>query len=413
MDKSLFESYADLAVRAGAGVLPGQTLMITAPVEAAEFARCCASAAFDAGARDVSVRFTDEKLALIRYRQASEEALCDVKPWVERSYLDYVEGKGSASILHILGEDPEAFLGLDAGKISRAQQAARSAQKTWRGLTLNDQVAWSIVAVPTGNWAKKVFPDLLQQQAVEKLWQAIFEACRVDGGDPLAAWQQQTAQMARRRETLNRLGLRSLHFESGNGTDLTVGLAEGAVWEGGGSVTPGGQQFIANLPTEEVFTAPHRQRVEGIVYATKPYVYNGDLIEGLWVRFKEGRVVESGAEKNAALLRTLLGSDEGSCRIGEVALVPATSPVNRCGLLFYNTLFDENAACHIAFGEGYPGTIAGGAQLSGAELLARGLNHSLLHEDVMIGAADTRITGMTQSGGAVPLFRDGVWALEG
>ena len=411
MDEKLFKQYAEFAVRVGVGVLPGQTLMITTPVEAAEFARCCAQAAFEAGARDVQVRYEDEKLARIRYQNAAEEALCDVKPWVERSYLDYVEGAGGASILHILGEDPEAFLGLDAGKINRARQAARNALKTWRTYTMNDRVAWSIVAVPTDNWAKKVFPGCGREQAVEKLWQAIFDVCRVTGGDPVGAWRRHIDTCTAMKEKLNALSLCSLRFTGGNGTDLTVGLAEGAVWEGAASLTPQGQQFIANVPTEEVFTAPHRLRVEGIVYGTRPYVYNGDLIEDFWVRFERGRVVESGARKNAALLETLLDTDEGSRSIGEVALVPATSPINRSGLLFYNTLFDENAACHIAFGDGYPGTVAGGTGLTQEELLARGVNHSVVHEDVMIGAEDTRIVGVAGDGRRVEIFENGVWAL--
>ena len=411
MDGELFKRYAEFAVRVGVGVLPGQTLMITAPIEAAEFARCCAQAAFEAGARDVHLRYEDEKLARIRYQNATEEALCDVKPWVERSYLDYVESAGGTSILHILGEDPEAFLGLDADKINRARQAARSALKTWRSYTMNDRVAWSIVAVPTDNWAKKVFPGCAQEQAVEKLWQAIFDVCRVTGGDPVAAWRQHIETCTAMKEKLNALNLRSLHFTSGNGTDLTVGLAEGAVWEGAASTTPQGQRFIANVPTEEVFTAPHRHRVDGVVYGTRPYVYNGDLIEDLWVRFEQGRVVESGARRNAALLKTLLDTDEGSRSIGEVALVPASSPINRSGLLFYNTLFDENAACHIAFGDGYPGTVQGGTELTQEELLERGVNHSVVHEDVMIGAADTRIIGVAGDGRRVTVFEDGIWAL--
>ena len=231
------------------------------------------------------------------------------------------------------------------------------------------------------------------------------------GGDPVGAWQKHIEATAARRDKLNALGLTALHFVSGNGTDLQIGLAEGALFEGAASTTPAGQKFIANVPTEEVYTAPHCRRVDGIVYGTKPYVFNGDLIEGFWVRFKDGRVVESGAEKNADLLATLLDTDEGSRSIGEVALVPASSPINRSGLLFYNTLFDENAACHIAFGDGYPGTVAGGTALTEAELLERGVNHSVVHEDVMIGAEDTRITGRTREGREIEIFRDGVWAI--
>ena len=410
MDQKLIELYARFAVQVGVGVLPGQTLMISAPVEAADFARLCAREALKAGARDVSVRYKDEKIDRARYELASEEALCDVPPWLERSYLDYVERPGGASILHILGEDPEAFLGLDGSKINRAQQAQKNALKTWRNMTMNDRVAWCIVAVPTETWAKKVFPALAPAKAVEQLWQTIFDVCRVTGGDSVTAWEQHIALTSEKRDQLNALQLVSLHFETARGTDLVVGLADGAVFEGAASHTPAGQRFIANVPTEEVFTAPHKDRVDGIVYGTKPYVYNGDLIEDFWVRFEHGRVVDSGAAKNAQLLRTLLDTDEGSRSIGEVALVPATSPINRSGVLFYNTLFDENAACHIAFGDGYPGTIRGGSDMTQDELLAHGVNHSVVHEDVMIGAEDLRITGTTRAGETVPIFENGVWA---
>jgi len=411
MNQNLLQSYADFVVRVGVGLLPGQTLMVVSPIEAAPFARACAAAAFAAGARDVRVRYEDEKLARVRYEHGAEAALCDVKPWLERSYLDYVEGEGGASVLYIDADDPEAFLGLDAGKINRVRQATRQALKNWRTLTLNDRVAWCIVAVPTPAWAQKVFPGVPAGEAVERLWQAIFDVCRVTGGDPVAAWKEHVALCERMKDRLNELDLDTLHYTSANGTDLTIGLADGARWEGASSTTPAGQVFIANVPTEEVFTAPHRDRVDGIVYGTRPYVYNGDLIEDFWVRFEHGRVVESGAGKNAALLTTLLDTDAGSRSIGEVALVPATSPINRSGLLFYSTLFDENAACHIAFGDGYPGTLAGGTAMTQEQLSAHGLNHSVAHEDVMIGAADTRIVGRTRGGREVAVFENGVWAL--
>lgn len=410
MDTALLASYAEFVVKVGVNVQKDQTLLINAPITAADFARLCAEQAYLAGARDVVMRWHDDKFARMRYRHASVEALCDVKPWQLRSCLDYVEAEGGAAVLHILAEDPEAFLGLNAEKIDRASAAVRAAMRPWSDYTKADRVAWCIAAVPAENWAKKVFPG--QPDAEEKLWQAIFEVCRVTGGNPVAEWKQHIAELTAHRDRLNALKLKSVRLQSSNGTDLTVGLADTACWEGAESTTPAGQVFIANLPTEEVFTAPHKDRVEGIVYATKPYVYHGDLIEGLWVRFEKGRVVEYGADKNEALLGMLLDTDPGSRSIGELALVPKQSPVNQSGLLFYNTLFDENAACHIAFGDSYPGTVEGGTEKSREEMDALGMNHSLIHEDVMVGAADMTITGTTADGRQVTLFTDGGWALK-
>lgn len=273
-----------------------------------------------------------------------------------------------------------------------------------------DRIQWCVAAVPTAAWAAKVFPDVPVGEAVEKLWALIFKVCRVEGGDPVGEWKAHVAKTAARRDRLNALGLDRVRFQSANGTDLTVGLAEDAVWEGACATAENGTVFIANVPTEEVFCAPHRLRVDGVVYGTRPYVYNGQLIEGWHARFKAGKVVAHGAKKNDDLFEKLLTADEDACRIGEVALVPAQSPINQSGVLFYNTLFDENAACHIAFGAGYPMNIRGGAALTRAQLLEKGLNDSAVHEDVMIGAPDTAITGYTKDGRAVPVFQNGNWA---
>ena len=247
-------------------------------------------------------------------------------------------------------------------------------------------------------------------EAMEKLWALIFEVCRVTTGDPVSAWKEHVAKTKARRDQLNAWQLDSVHMTSANGTDLTVGLAEDATWEGASSVGENGVEFIANVPTEEVFTAPHRDRVDGVVYGTRPYVYNGQLIDGWHVTFRDGKVVEHGAEKNADLLGELLSTDENACRIGEFALVPASSPIRKSGVLFYNTLFDENAACHIAFGAGYPTNIAGGRGMTRAQLLEKGLNDSAIHEDVMVGAADSRVTGLRKNGETVEIFQDGEWA---
>ena len=410
MNETLLKQYADFAVRVGLAPREGQTVLISAPVEAADFARLCAASAYDAGAREVVMKYSDERFARLRLERTDLATLEAVPPHVERSYLDYVEREGGACILHIIAEDPEIFRGLDGDKVQRASSARRKALARWRELTMKDRVQWSIVAIPSEAWAKKVFPGC--EDAVEKLWQAIFAACRVrEGGDVVAAWREHLDATEARRDRLNALGVDSLRLTSANGTDLVIGLADGAVWEGARSRTPEGTAFVANIPTEEVFTAPHRLRVDGVVHATKPYVYNGDLIDNFWVKFEAGLVTDFGAKTGEDLLRRMLETDGGAKRIGEIALVPASSPINQSGVLFYNTLFDENAACHIAFGDGYPGTVSGGTELSADELLARGVNSSLTHEDVMVGAPDMTITARTKDGRDVTVFANGEWAL--
>lgn len=411
MNQELLNKYAAFTVQVGVNVQKGQTLIIRCPVEGAYFGRACMEAAYKAGVRDVVIRWEDEKAARIRMELGEEEALSETKPYELRSYLDYAESEGGCCLLAIHASDPEIFKGLDTGKINRVSLAKQEAMKSWREYTMKDRVQWCVVAIPTPAWAASVFPGMPEDEAQEKLWSAIFDVCRVTGGDPVSAWKEHVAKTSACRDKLNELQLESIHMTSANGTDLTVGLAEGHTWEGACSKAENGAVFIANVPTEEVFTAPHRERVNGVVKGTKPYVYNGQLIEGFSVTFKGGVVVDYSAEKNAELLGQLLDSDEGARRIGEIALVPASSPINRSGLLFYNTLFDENAACHIAFGAGYPTTVKGGAAMTTEELLACGVNDSAIHEDVMVGAEDMTITGLTKSGETVTIFENGEWAI--
>lgn len=411
MNQELLKKYAEFTVQVGVNVQKGQTLIIRCPIEGADFGRACMEAAFKAGARDVVMRYEDEKAGRIRMELGEEEALCDVKPHELRSYLDYAESEGGCCTLSIHASDPEIYKGLDSGKLNRVALAKRTVMKEWQEYTMKDRVQWCVVAIPTPAWAKTVFPEMSEEQAQEKLWSTIFDVCRVTGGDPVNEWKQHVEKMVACRDKLNAMQLDSIHMQSANGTDLTVGLAEGHTWEGANSKAENGTVFIANVPTEEVFTAPHRERVNGVVKGTKPYAYNGQLIEGFSVTFKDGVVVEHSAEKNADLLGQLLDSDEGARRIGEIALVPASSPINRSGVLFYNTLFDENAACHIAFGAGYPTTVKGGAAMSTEELLAHGVNDSAIHEDVMVGSEDMTITGLTKSGETVVIFKDGEWAI--
>lgn len=411
MNQELLNKYAAFTVQVGVNVQKGQTLIIRCPVEGAYFGRACMEAAYKAGARDVVIRWEDEKAARIRMELGEEEALSETKPYELRSYLDYAESEGGCCLLAIHASDPEIFKGLDTAKINRVSLTKQEAMKSWREYTMKDRVQWCVVAIPTPAWAASVFPGLAEDEAQEKLWSAIFDVCRVTGGDPVSAWKEHVAKTSACRDKLNELQLESIHMTSANGTDLTVGLADGHTWEGACSKAENGAVFIANVPTEEVFTAPHRERVNGVVKGTKPYVYNGQLIEGFSVTFKDGVVVDYSAEKNAELLGQLLDSDEGARRIGEIALVPASSPINRSGLLFYNTLFDENAACHIAFGAGYPTTVKGGAAMTTEQLLACGVNDSAIHEDVMVGAEDMTITGLTKSGETVTIFENGEWAI--
>ena len=406
----LLQKYADFIVRVGVNPQPGQTLIINCPLEGAPLARLCVRSAYEAGARDVQVNWQDDAVTRIRMELGSEDALTDHKGWQLRRYLDYAESEGGVCVLHLIADDPELFAGLDGAKISRVNSANRSFMQPWREYTMNDRVQWSIAALPAEPWAKKMFPELDTAAAIEAQWKLIFDTCRVTGGDPVGEWQKHLDRLNELGAKMNALDLESVHFESANGTDLTVGLADDATWEGASSKAENGTDFIANVPTEEVFCAPHRERVNGIVYGTKPYVYNGQLIEGWYVTFKDGKVVEHGAEKNASLLAELLSTDENACRIGEIALVPASSPINQSGVLFYNTLFDENAACHIAFGAGYPTNIKGGSKMNRTELLAKGLNDSAIHEDVMIGAPDTNVIGTTKDGKEVTIFTNGEWA---
>lgn len=412
MNPILMQKYADFAVKVGVNVQPGQNLIIQCPVDGAAFARACAKAGFEAGAKRVDVRYNDEQVSRLQMEHTKEEVLCDVKPWLLRSYLDYAEDEGSVCILNIVARDPEIYKGLDGAKIQKAMLAQRGALKPWQEYTMNSLVQWCIVAMPTVAWAKKVFPGVSDEEAVEKLWAAIFEVCRVtEDKDVVEEWTAHVERTAARRDRMNELNLQSVRLQSANGTDLTIGLAEDAIWQGANEMAHNIQvPFIANIPTEEVFCAPHKDKVDGVVKSTRPYVYNGEIIENFTVVFEKGKVISHTAEKGEELLGKLLDSDEGSRRIGEIALVPASSPIRKSGVLFYNTLFDENAACHIAFGRGYPTNIKGGTEMTTEQLLEKGLNDSAIHEDVMVGSEDMTITGITKNGETVVLFEQGEWA---
>jgi aminopeptidase len=401
----VMEQYADLIVRAGVNVQPGQMVVVNAPIECADFARLLCAKAFDAGAGDVFVFWKDDLLRKLRLERADIARLEEVPAWQCDARLYYVLDKGGC-VISVYAEDPDLLQGIDARKAAAEHGATAAVLKPYRKVMMAHQARWVVVSVPTPGWARKVFPHLDEAAAMAALQAAILRAARADGDDPPADWARHTAQMQARLARMNDYRFAALHYTSANGTDFTVGLADDHVWCGGVDHDPQGVPFSANIPTEEIFTAPHRDRADGVVKATKPLMYNGILIEDLSLTFKDGRVVDYSARENAATLGTLLDTDEGSRHLGEVALVPYDSPISNTGILFYNTLFDENAACHLALGEAYPTTVR--CDDPGEEALAgKGLNSSLNHEDFMIGAADTAIDGLTQDGARVPVFRGG------
>ncbi|MBO4852461.1 MAG: aminopeptidase [Schwartzia sp.] len=398
--------YARLAIRTGVNLRKGQPLVVNAPIECADFARRLAKEAYAAGAKDVTICWGDERFSRIRYELASEDALASYPDWRRRFYMDNAED--DAAIVSIHAEDPEAFLGVEPSRLAMAQQAAGEALLEYRARIMSNKNAWCVVSVPTEAWARKIYPDKSGAEAVEALWEAILSAVRVAGsGDAEARWKEHTDFLRRASDFMNGWAFDFLHYKNGLGTDLTVRLPEGHIWAGGAEETQNGRIFVANLPTEEVYTLPMRNGVDGTVVATKPLVFQGNLITGMKFRFAAGKVVSFEAEKGRAHLEKLLKTDEGSARLGEVALVPYDSPISKSGVLFYNTLFDENASCHLALGKAYPTCLAGGADMDSVTLLSRGVNDSLLHEDFMVGSRDLTITGTTKDGREVPVFRDG------
>ena len=402
-DRSL-SAYADLIVRVGLNLRAGQRLLIRAPLETAPLARHIAARAYDHGARLVEAIYSDPHLQLTRFQHAPADSFEEHTTWPVTAGLEYVEA-GHAT-LSITGTDPDLFKDVDPARIMTVRRTEGRAAAPLSRLITADAVNWCVVGYATPAWAARVFPALSPDEALATLWDAIFRSVRLDAPDPLAAWQGHTADLAARTAMLNERQYHALHF-SGPGTDLTIGLPFDHRWLGGAAPTGNGITNVANLPTEEVFTAPDRDRVNGTVRATMPLNLGGNLVEGFSLTFADGRVVDVQAEKGEALLRSLIETDDGAARLGEVALVPAGSPISQTGILFYNTLFDENAASHIALGRAYANCIAGCEGLSDEEFAARGGNSSVVHVDFMIGSAAIDIDGLDDHGAAEPLMRAG------
>ena len=403
------KEYADLLVRVGTGVQKGQDMVITAQVDQAPFARYCAQAAYDAGARLVDMNWSDDALSRMKYLCAADDTFDVVPAYRVRFCTDYAEG--NACFLSLVSSDPENLKGVDPGRLERAQRASGKYLKRYRELGMSSAFPWSVGALASPAWAKRVFPDLPEGEAVAALWEKIFMAVRVTGdGTAVKKWRQHQENLQRHVKILNDYSFDRLRYRNALGSDFTVGLVKGHVWCAGGEETPKGQFFMPNMPTEEVFTAPDRNRCDGVICASLPLSKDGNVIRDFRFVVKAGKIVEATAGENEALLNQSISVDEGASYFGEVALVPYDSPISNSRTLFYNTLFDENAACHLAFGEAYPMTIEGGTAMSEEELVAHGMNKSITHVDFMVGTADLAIDGYTADGRCVPVFRNGNFA---
>ena len=401
------DKLAKVIVHTGLALRAGQDLVVTAPVEALPLLRRVTAEAYRAGAGLVTPILSDSALALARYRHAPDDSFDRAPGWLFDGMARAYEA--GAARLAIVGDDPMLLSEENPEKVSRAGKAQSRAYKPALEKISNFEINWSIAAYPSAAWARRMFPDLPEDEAVTKLARAIFAASRVDRDDPVAAWAEHNATLRARTEWLNAQRFDALHY-TGPGLDLTVGLARDHEWHGGASEAKNGVVCNPNVPTEEVFTTPHAHKVDGTVRSTKPLSHQGSLIDGIEVRFEGGRIVEARAEKGEAVLKELLATDEGAARLGEVALVPHSSPISASGLLFYNTLFDENASCHIALGQCYSKCFLNGGDLSAEEIADKGGNASLIHVDWMIGGPETDIDGIAADGTRVPVFRKGEWA---
>jgi aminopeptidase len=396
----------EVAVRIGLGLREGQELVMTAPIDAMPLAQRITEHAYRAGASLVTTLYGDDVATLARFRFGHEAGFDTAAGWLYEGMAKAFAG--GAARLAIAGDNPSLLAAEDPERVSRANRARSKAYQPTLQHIVDFHINWTIVSYATPAWARTVFPDLPEAEAVEALWEAIFAASRVHDADPVEAWRAHNARLHDRRSFLNSRRFSALRFR-GPGTDLTVGLADDHEWAGGSEGARNGVVCNPNIPTEEVFTTPHAQRVDGQVTSTKPLSYQGTLIEGIAVRFAAGRIVEAKASTGEAVLKRVLETDEGASRLGEVALVPASSPISKSGILFYNTLFDENAASHIALGQAYNKCIRGYETLSEAELVARGANRSLIHIDWMIGSAEVDVDGLGADGTAEPVMRGGEW----
>ncbi|MBQ2658955.1 MAG: aminopeptidase [Erysipelotrichaceae bacterium] len=404
--EKMYDKLAELVVKKGVNVQKDQPVVINASVRDADFVKKVVKNAYEAGAKFVSVEWRDSDITKMGYQYQSNETLSEIPQWMYDK-TKYMQDKG-ACYISITSDKPGSMADVDGEKMKIANAAYYAKMGDLMTYLMNNEGQWCVFGIPSMEWAKVVFPDLSDEEAFEKLGDAIFAVTRVtEDNDPIEEWAKHDQEMLEHARKLNEYDFRELHFTSELGTDLTVGLVDGHIWVGGGSTTPKGVFFDPNMPTEECFCMPLKTGVNGIVYASKPLSYNGKVIEDFWFRFENGKVIDFDAKKEKETLKQLLEFDEGSSYLGEVALVPYDSPISKSGILFFNTLYDENAACHLALGRPYPENIKGGEQMSKEELAEHGANDSMQHEDFMFGTKEMDIDGIQKDGTVVPVFRKG------
>lgn len=408
--KPKLERYADLIVRKGVNVKPGQEVVVQAPVDVAAFVRLLVARAYAVGAGHVTVIWNDDAVTRLTYENVDASWFETVPAW-QREQLDSLAEAG-ACFIFVEGADPEALKGIDPAKPAAASKARNTQCVKYRhGMDFNIN-PWCIAGAPVAAWARQVYPGVEDEVAMYRLWCAILSVARADGDDPEAAWELHNATFEKNLRLLNERHFDRLHYTSANGTDLWVGMTDKHVWEGGSSSTPDGHVFFPNIPTEEVFTSPHCERVDGVVYSALPLVRHGNKIDRFWFRFENGLVVDFDAEVGRDTLASILDTDEGACRLGEVALISKNTPIRETETLFYDTLYDENASCHLALGSGFPECYEGGYAMTQDDLRDLGLNKSGTHVDFMIGADDLDIMGVTADGEEIPVFVNGQWTWE-
>ena len=404
------ENFAKLAVEFGVNVQKGEDVLITSPVESPELCRLIAKAAYEKGARNVAIDWKDDTITRLTYEYQDQETLNEVPDWkIEK--LDYQIAQKKSNRISIYAEDPDLLKGLDSEKISEAIRENSKKTKEYVKYTMNDILSWLVISVPTKKWAKKVFPDLSEKDANDKLWETILDVSRVSESwdETKANWTNHINTLDEKAKFLNDHQFDKVHYKSSNGTDLWVKLPKNHIWMSAGSKNEKNDRFIPNMPTEEVFTSPQYDGVDGKLVASKPLVYNGVVINDFEFEFKDGKVISFSAKEGEDTLRKMLDSDEGSKYLGEIALVPYDSPISNSNILFYNTLFDENASCHFALGKAYPTTVEGGSDLDDSKVKEIGLNDSLIHEDFMVGTDDLEIIGYNGEK-EFKIFEKGNWA---
>ena len=401
------KKYAELIIKEALAVQKRENpiIWINANTENLPFARELTKMAYECGAAEVKVNIVDEVLSRLNMEGMSEERLAHFGEYKLDERMDYI--KDGVAFISITGSNPDLFKGIDPKRLQIRNRASSKVMKPAMKYTMNDINSWTVVGYPTKAWAKNVFPDLDEDEAFERLKTEIFKTVRLDHEDPVAAWEEHLDKLAKRGEVLNNLQLKELHYKTDRGTDFRIGLPENHIWVGAESKDDRGYRFLPNLPTEEIFTAPDNRVAEGIVYATKPLNLSGTLVEDFWIRFEGGKAVEVGAKKGEDQLKELISRDEGACRLGEVALVSVKSPINTSGLIFYNTLFDENASCHLALGAAYPTCVEGGVDMDDEELKKHGINDSQIHDDFMIGDETLSIVGIDKDGKEHQIFKNG------